>query len=175
MSLARCPQERGVCASAGLAFEGLDLSNAPENLMEAGSDEIELLRIERGIPRWGNELSEDTLPQEAGLDEIAVDFKKGCYVGQEVVSRIHSVGRVNRRLCGFVGDFEPSKSTFATLLSAGGHKAGRLTSAAYHPELQKTVSLGFVQTQIADSSFSVVDESGACLGSAERSEFPLVS
>ncbi len=75
--------------------------------MEARSDEIELLRIERGIPRWGNELSEDTLPQEAGLDEMAVDFKKGCYVGQEVVSRIHSVGRVNRRLCGFVGDFEP--------------------------------------------------------------------
>ena len=169
------PAGEGSVRVRRLGVQGLDLSNVPENLMEAGSDEIELLRIERGIPRWGNELSEDTLPQEAGLDEIAVDFKKGCYVGQEVVSRIHSVGRVNRRLCGFVGDFEPSKSTFATLLSAGGHKAGRLTSAAYHPELQKTVSLGFVQTQIADSCFSVMDESGACLGSVERSEFPLVS
>ena len=158
-----------------LGVEGVDLPNAPENLMEAGRDEIELLRIERGIPRWGNELSEDTLPQEAGLDQIAVDFKKGCYVGQEVVSRIHSVGRVNRRLCGFVGDFDPVKAGAATLLASGGHKAGRLTSVAYHPELQKTVALGYVQTQIADSSFSVVDESGACLGVAERSEFPLVS
>ena len=158
-----------------LGVEGVDLPKAPENLMEAGTDEIELLRIERGIPRWGNELAEDTLPQEAGLDQIAVDFKKGCYVGQEVVSRIHSVGRVNRRLCGFVGDFDPSKGSTASLLASGGHKAGRLTSAAYHPELQKTVSLGYVQTQIADSSFSVVDETGACLGTVERSEFPLVS
>ena len=158
-----------------LGVEGVDLSNAPENLMEAGKDEIELLRIERGIPRWGNELSEDTLPQEAGLDQIAVDFKKGCYVGQEVVSRIHSVGRVNRRLCGFVGNFDPFKASGATLLASGGHKAGLLTSIAYHPELQQTVSLGYVQTQIVDLSFSVVDESGACLGVAEHSEFPLVS
>ncbi len=101
-----------------------------------------MLRIERGIPRWGSELSEDTLPQEVGLDQIAVDFKKGCYVGQEVVSRIHSVGRVNRHLCGFVGDFDPFKASGATLLvDAGGQKAGRLTSAMFHPELRKTVRL----------------------------------
>jgi folate-binding protein YgfZ len=158
-----------------LGVEGLDLRGAPENLMEASNDEIELLRIERGIPRWGNELSEEILPQEAGLDRIAVDFNKGCYVGQEVVSRIHSVGRVNRCLCGFVGDFDPLKGSAATLLASGGHKAGRLTSAAYHPELQRAVSLGYVHTQVPDSSFSVVDESGACLGRAERSQFPLVS
>ena len=96
-----------------LGTEGIDLPSAPESLMEAGSQEIELLRIERGIPRWGNELSEETLPQEAGLDRIAVDFKKGCYVGQEVVSRIHSVGRVNRHLRGFVGNFDPSRASKA--------------------------------------------------------------
>jgi len=169
------PAGKGSVRIRRLGVEGVDLPSAPENLMEAGKVEVELLRIERGIPRWGNELSEDTLPQEAGLDRIAVDFKKGCYVGQEVVSRIHSVGRVNRRLCGFVGDFDPSKAGKATLVASGGHKAGRLTSAAYHPELQKTISLGYAQAQIAESSFSVVDESGACLGVAERSEFPLVS
>jgi tRNA-modifying protein YgfZ len=158
-----------------LGVEGIDLLQVPELLMEAGSDEIELLRIERGIPRWGNELSEDTLPQEAGLERIAVDFKKGCYVGQEVVSRIQSVGRVNRCLCGFIGNFDPAGSRAAALFAAGGHKAGRLTSVAYHPELERTVSLGYVQTQRTDPSFSVVDESGACLGEAERSEFPLVS
>lgn len=158
-----------------LGVEGCDLPSAPENALEASNDEVELLRIERGIPRWGNELSEEILPQEAGLDRIAVDFKKGCYVGQEVVSRIHSVGRVNRYLCGFVGDFDPLKGRTATLLAAGDHKAGRLTSAAYHPELQRTVALGYVHTQFPDSSFSVVDESGACFGRAERSQFPLVS
>lgn len=157
-----------------LGIEGIDLSSPPETLMEAGSEEIELLRIEHGIPRWGNELSEDTLPQEAGLDRIAVDFKKGCYVGQEVVSRIHSVGRVNRHLRGFVGSFDPSKAGKATLVDAEGQKSGRLTSAAYHPGLQKTVSLGFLQSHATGSSFSVLDESGACLGGAECSEFPIV-
>lgn len=158
-----------------LGVEGVDLRGAPDNLMEASNDEIELLRIERGIPRWGDELSEETLPQEAGLDQIAVDFKKGCYVGQEVVSRIHSVGRVNRYLCGFVGEFDPLKGRAATLLASNDHKAGRLTSAAYHPELQQTVSLGYVNARAPDSSFSVVDETGACLGRAERSQFPIVS
>ncbi|HEY5704791.1 MAG TPA: glycine cleavage T C-terminal barrel domain-containing protein [Terrimicrobiaceae bacterium] len=158
-----------------LGVEGVDLPTAPKNLTEAAGDEIELLRIERGIPRWGNELSEDTLPQEAGLDQFAVDFRKGCYVGQEVVSRIHSVGRVNRRLYGFVGDFDPLRGSTATLAASGGQKVGRLTSAAYHPELQKTIALGYVQTQNAEVSFSVADETGTCLGMAERSEFPLVS
>lgn len=156
-----------------LGVQGADVPLAPENLMRAEADEVELLRIERGVPRWGRELTEDTLPQEAGLDRTAVDFKKGCYVGQEVVSRIHSVGRVNRHLCGFTGDFDPSKA--GILQDSKGQKSGRLTSAAYHPGLGKTVALGFLQSQTSESSFSVVDESGACLGKAERSQFPLLS
>lgn len=158
-----------------LGVEGVDRLEPIAGLPEASPDEIELLRIERGIPRWGNELSEEILPQEADLDQKAVDFKKGCYVGQEVVSRIHSVGRVNRRLCGFIGDFDSAKGSSATLLTSGGQKAGQLTSAAYHPELQKAVSLGYLHAQIKDHSFSVMDETGTCLGKAERSEFPLVS
>jgi folate-binding protein YgfZ len=158
-----------------LGVEGVDVVSPPNDLPEAGPDEIEVLRIERGLPRWGSELSEDTLPQEVGLDRIAVDFNKGCYVGQEVVSRIHSVGRVNRHLCGFVGDFDPSLTGAASLVDAGGRKSGRLTSAKRHPELQKTVALGFLQGQPTESSFTLQDESGACLGTAERSQFPLLS
>ncbi len=158
-----------------LGLEGVDVPFPPDDLLEARREEIELLRIERGVPRWGSELSEDTLPQEVGLDQTAVDFKKGCYVGQEVVSRIHSVGRVNRHLCGFVGDFDPAVARGVTLVDAGGRKSGRLTSAVLHPELRKVVALGFLQGQTAENSFSVEDESGACLGKAERSEFPLVS
>lgn len=60
--------------------------------------EAETLRIRLGAPRWGAELTENTLPAEAGLDADAIDFHKGCYIGQEIVSRIKSVGRVNRRL-----------------------------------------------------------------------------
>ena len=158
-----------------LGVEGVDVASPPHDLPEAGRDEVELLRIERGLPRWGRELSEETLAQEVGLDRTAVDFNKGCYVGQEVISRIHSVGRVNRHLCGFVGDFDPSRAGAATLVDAGGRKAGRLTSATYHPELGKTVALGFLQGQPSASSFTLEDESGACLGTAERSQFPLLS
>ncbi|HEY5811344.1 MAG TPA: hypothetical protein VIT23_01670 [Terrimicrobiaceae bacterium] len=158
-----------------MGVPGIDLPFAPEELLEAGGEEIEVLRIERGIPCWGRELSEDTLPQEARLDRLAVDFKKGCYVGQEVVSRIHSVGRVNRLLTGFIGALNPTPAKGTTLLDSSGQKVGRLTSAAFHPELQKTISLGFLQTNASNLSFSVVDESGACLGEVERSEFPLVS
>jgi folate-binding protein YgfZ len=158
-----------------LGVEGVDVPAPPNDLPEAKRDEIELLRIERGLPRWDRELSGDTLPQEVGLDRIAVDFNKGCYVGQEVVSRIHSVGRVNRHLCGFVGDFDPSLAAAATLVDAGGRKSGRLTSAKFHPELRKTVALGFLQGQPTESSFVLQDESGACLGTAERSQFPLLS
>jgi tRNA-modifying protein YgfZ len=157
-----------------IGIEGVDLSLPPAGLAEASADDVELLRIERGVPRWGNELSEETLPQEAGLDRNAVDFKKGCYVGQEVVSRIHSVGRVNRHLCGFIGNFNPTIAGKATLADSAGQKCGRLTSAAYHPGLRKSIALGFLQSQAAEVSFSVVDETGACFGQAERSQFPLV-
>jgi tRNA-modifying protein YgfZ len=158
-----------------LGVEGVDVPSPPNDLPEAKCDEVEILRIERGLPRWDRELSEDTLPQEVGLDRIAVDFNKGCYVGQEVVSRIHSVGRVNRHLCGFIGDFEPSGAGAAILVDASGRKSGRLTSAMSHPELRKTVALGFLHGQPLELSFTLQDESGACLGTAERSQFPLVS
>src|SRR5687767_12148562 len=63
------------------------------------SDEaLETLRIDRGIPAWVPELSQNILPPEARLDSSAIDYYKGCYTGQEVISRIRSVGKVNRLL-----------------------------------------------------------------------------
>lgn len=63
-------------------------------------DAAESLRISAGVPRWGTELDENTLPAEAGIEERAVSYTKGCYIGQEIVSRIKSVGHVNRQLRG---------------------------------------------------------------------------
>lgn len=60
---------------------------------------IESIRVDRGIPVWGKELLPSTLPHEAGITERAVSFTKGCYIGQEVVSRIQSIGSPSRRLC----------------------------------------------------------------------------
>lgn len=68
------------------------------DLVHPSTTGLETLRIRHGIPRWGAELDETVLPAEAGLDREAIDFHKGCYLGQEVISRIESVGRVNRSL-----------------------------------------------------------------------------
>jgi tRNA-modifying protein YgfZ len=158
-----------------LGVKGVDLDDVPPGPAEATPEQVECLRIERGVPRWGFELGENTLPQEAGLERTAVDFHKGCYVGQEVVSRIQSVGRTNRSLCGFLGNFDPANCRSATLLSPAGAKSGTLESAIFHPDLQKSIALGYLDRRSEGESFSVFNESGACLGEAERSEFPLVS
>jgi len=158
-----------------LGSEGVDVDLCPSDWLEASLEDVECLRIERGIPRWGFELGEDTLPQEAGLERTAVDFHKGCYVGQEVVSRLQSVGRANRVLTGFLGDFDPAVGRNGVLLSESGAKAGTLTSAIFHAQLKQTIALGYVSRRVEAQSFSVSSESGACLGRAERSEFPLVA
>jgi len=62
----------------------------------------ETFRIERGIPRWGRELSEDIIPTEANLESSSIDYAKGCYIGQEVISRIKMSGQTNKRLCGLI-------------------------------------------------------------------------
>jgi folate-binding protein YgfZ len=74
-------------------------------LIDAGATPVgeataEIVRVEQGRPRYGVDLDESTIPQEAGLNERAVSFTKGCYVGQETVARLHYRGKPNRRLRG---------------------------------------------------------------------------
>src|SRR5581483_7204175 len=63
-------------------------------------DAAECLRIESGRPRYGVDLDDTVIPQEAGLNDRAVSFTKGCYVGQETVARLFYKGKPHRRLCG---------------------------------------------------------------------------
>ena len=60
----------------------------------------EIVRVESGRPRFGREMTATTIPQEAGINERAVSFTKGCYIGQETVARLHYKGKPNRRLVG---------------------------------------------------------------------------
>ncbi|HVE17293.1 MAG TPA: hypothetical protein VNB29_11190, partial [Chthoniobacterales bacterium] len=102
------------------------------SLLEATGEEVELLRIERALPRWGAELGPDTLPAEAGLDATAVDFHKGCYIGQEVVSRIRSVGHANRALRVFdVIEGRPSVEDEFFLSGESGRAAATVTSVHF--------------------------------------------
>jgi folate-binding Fe-S cluster repair protein YgfZ len=88
-------------------------------------DEAE--RIAAGIPKWGAELKEGMLPPEAGLDATDISYNKGCYIGQEVISRIKSAGKVNRRLTKFV--FE-SEGITGEITNIDGKVCGEVTSAS---------------------------------------------
>ena len=108
---------------------------------------LEVVRIERGTPRWGRELNEDTLPPEAGLDLTHIDYDKGCYIGQEVISRLKSVGHVNRRLVGVVSsDGKPIPVGAEIRSSATGDTAhGKITSATRSFALEKEIALGYLR------------------------------
>jgi folate-binding protein YgfZ len=111
-------------------------------LIEAGTEALEILRVEAGTPRMGAELDETVLPAEANLEE-AVSQTKGCYVGQEVVARMHSRGRVSHRLVGLrvVGAGLPEAGSE---LFAAGRRIGELTSVCVSPRFGP-IALGFVR------------------------------
>jgi folate-binding protein YgfZ len=66
--------------------------------LAVAEEKLEAIRIDNGVARWGREMDRKTIPQEAGIDERAVHFDKGCYVGQEAMAKIHFRGKVNRRV-----------------------------------------------------------------------------
>ena len=66
------------------------------------AESAEVFRIEQGVPVWGAELTEDIIPVEANLEECCIDYGKGCYIGQEVISRMKMSGQRNKTLCGLV-------------------------------------------------------------------------
>jgi folate-binding protein YgfZ len=114
--------------------------------------EAERWRIEEGVPRWGLELTHEIIPVEAHLEGDAIDYDKGCYIGQEVISRMKMSGQTNKRLCGLVAlDGSALSSTMRLFpgASAGGADPGRelgwITSATRSNRLGKEVALGYVK------------------------------
>ena len=125
-------------------LEGVDILGQPDEWPVLSPAQAESFRIEQGVPVWGRELTDDTIPVEAGLDQDAIDYHKGCYIGQEVISRIKSVGHVNRnlvRLDGPAGLDLPA----GTLLFSGTSEVGRVTSSAANLDLEKTVALAYLK------------------------------
>jgi folate-binding protein YgfZ len=107
-----------------------------------GSQALEILRVEAGIPWYGSDMTEDNLLLEAGL-ERAVSFQKGCYLGQEVVERIRSRGHVNKRLAGIVLDGDSSAATDDPV-HADHKEIGRITTSVFSPFLKRHVALGYI-------------------------------
>ena len=93
----------------------------------AAEDELESMRIEAGVPRWGHEMDNKTFPQEAGIDADAVRYDKGCYLGQEAMAKIHFRGKVNRRLARLVAAGPMAEGAELRIDDV---KVGSVTSAA---------------------------------------------
>jgi len=110
-------------------------------------DCAEVFRIEQGLPRWGRELTDEIIPTEANLEASAIDYAKGCYIGQEVISRIKMSGQTNKRLCGFVAvtPIPLCGEMRLTTTSGEGKEVGWLTSATESARLGRQLALGFVK------------------------------
>ena len=129
------------------------LRSAGAGVRPVGLGALETLRIEAGRPRYGAELSDETIPTEAwessGLMDRGISFTKGCYTGQEVIVRIAHRGHVNRHLRGLRLGESAAPAPGATLYHPDTRKeVGRITSVAASPLLGETIALGYVRREI---------------------------
>jgi len=155
------------CLAVG-AHDGVDLIAAAgdaerlrEALLAAGAAEVspaaaEVLRIEAGTPRFGAEMSGETMPAEAGIVEAAVDFEKGCYIGQEPVARLHYKGRPNRHLRGLELS---APAAPGTALRLGEREVGRIGSACVSPA-RGPIALAIVRREAEPGAELVAGEDG---------------
>lgn len=102
----------------------------------------ETLRIESGIPKYGVDMDETTIVPELGMDEM-ISYKKGCYIGQEIIARIHFRGHVAKQLTGLTLSAEIEQNS--ELFTKDGKNAGRVTSVTYSPKLKSFIALAYVR------------------------------
>jgi folate-binding protein YgfZ len=153
-----------------LICDGVDSERLTTLLRERGAVHVseqaaECLRIERGRPRYGIDMDDTTIPQEAGLNERAVSFTKGCYVGQETVARLYYRGKPNRHLRGLRLS-EPTAP--GAELRLGERVLGRLTSSTVSPAFGP-IGLALLRREAELGATVAVGEHGA---SAEVLELP---
>lgn len=107
-----------------------------------GLEAQEVLRVEAGLPRYGIDMGEDNILLETNLDD-AVSFNKGCYLGQEVIERVHSRGHVNRKLVGILLDGNVAARHGDSIFSDG-KDVGKITSSVYSPKLNHPIALAYL-------------------------------
>ena len=168
----------GVAARAIRTDVGVDLLCSARDvdalrasLEEAGAHAVseaagEVVRIEHGRPRYGIDLDDSVIPQEAGLNDRAVSFTKGCYVGQETVARLYYRGKPNRQLRGLRLS-GPASSGDELWLE--GRVVGRLASVAHSPRLGP-IGLALVRREAPPGSTVAIADGGDVVG--EVTELP---
>ena len=115
----------------------------------AGLGAWEIARVEAGRPEWGIDIDDTTIPQEANFDELdAISYTKGCYIGQEVVARVHFRGHVNRHLRGLrAGERRDAPPTGAQLIDDSGNHVGDVRSSVASPRLGG-IAIGMVRREV---------------------------
>jgi folate-binding protein YgfZ len=161
-----------VAGSRELGVFGLDIycpSAAKPDVLTAlraaGAEAIDAeawhtLRVEAGRPLFGVDMSTDTIPLEAGIEDRAISFTKGCYVGQEVIIRVmhRGHGRVARRLVELQLDASGAAAAAieaGTPIHWGDRDIGRVTSAAYSPSRDHWIAMGYVHRDFAEHGTAV--------------------
>jgi len=117
----------------------------------AGLAAWEVARVEAGRPEWGIDIDDTTIPQEANFDDLgggAISYTKGCYIGQEVVARVHFRGHVNRHMRGLRSGNDDPPPTGAQLIDDGGNHVGDVRSSVVSPRLGG-LAIGMVRREVA--------------------------
>jgi aminomethyltransferase len=128
----------------------------------AGRWPTELLRIESGVPLFGRDTDERTIPLEAGLTD-AIHFNKGCYPGQEILARINNLGHPARALARLTLEGEHTISDETRIL-IGGDQAGHVTSSIAWTGLGRTEALGFLKWDAREATEAAIcDQDGAAM------------
>jgi folate-binding protein YgfZ len=136
-------------------------SGGAHGLRAVGTDALNALRIEAGIPRYGVDMDESNFPMETGLEKNAISYTKGCYIGQETIARADAQGRMSKHLSGLVlaGEPVPDKGRVIQARSrdagAEGKSVGTVTSAVKSPTLGKVIALGYIHRDFAEPGSKV--------------------
>lgn len=151
------PADRAALVLGSLLERGKPLGLAP-----VGAEALEVVRVEEGVPRYGPDLDEETIPLEADLAGRALSFTKGCYVGQEVIARASYRGGVRRKLVGLrLGGEGPLPVPRTLLFKAAGDtkNAGELASCLQSPRFGR-IALGYARREFQAPGTELVTASG---------------
>ena len=140
-----------------------------------GWQAFETARIEAGIPRFGVDMDETNLPLECGIENRAVSYNKGCYIGQEVINRIHSVGHVTKELRGLrlAGDLQSLPQKHDKLFRDG-KETGYVTSAVKSPVLNANIALGYIRREAGQIGAELTLRTATGESPAKIVELPVV-
>lgn len=140
--------------------------------IETNLETLDVLRIESGTPLFLVDMDEHTIPLEAGIEDKAISFTKGCYVGQEVIVRVtqRGGGRVARKLVGLLLP-KDAQAHPGDAIHAGDRDIGRVTSATWSPSLERPIALGYVHRDFTNPATTVAVGSST----VEVTSLPFVS